>query len=441
MSFVQFFNILWVRRGIILLCALCCFGGAVFVAKILPARYEAKSRVMMDLFKPDPVTGEVITSQFARAYVKTQVELIKDYRIAGQVVDELSWANSPTLAAQYGARGAADTRDFRRWLAQRVIDSTNVGLIEGSNILEIGYTSTGPEAARKVADTIRKAYVDQMLSLRREDAANNAEWFRNQAKRIRDELSAAEKRKADFERENNIVLADDDKTDSESTRLAALASTAPAQAVAGPVISLGSNGPSPQLAQANAAIAAAERVLGPNNPDLIDLRRQRDAIAAASVPARAAAAAAASGPSIASLYNAQQAKVLAQRGKVNEARQLAADVAVLRDQYLKTSARAADLSQQGESTETGLTLLGNAVAPTSPSFPRWPLVIIGSIGLGFGLGVVLALATELLSRRVRGVDDLQIEGVPVLGIMARPARLRRGLFSFWRRRPLEEAYA
>ena len=136
---------------------------------------------MMDLVKPDPVTGQVTAApSFARAYTKTQIELIKDYRVAGQVVEDLGWLNDPNMITQYDMRGPGDDRDFRRWAAQRVIDGTGASLIEGSNILEISYTSNSPEAARTVADALRNAYIDTNLSFRRVYARRTAEWYEAQ---------------------------------------------------------------------------------------------------------------------------------------------------------------------------------------------------------------------------------------------------------------------
>lgn len=424
MSIAQFFRILWARRWIILATTLVCFVAAVLVARSFPPRYQASSRVMLNMFKPDPVTGEAISSGFARAYVKTQGELIRDYRIAGKVVDDLDWAQNPQLLAAYDRRDPSDQRDLRRWLAQQVMDNTDTKLVDTSNILEIQFTSNSPDQAARIADTVRQAYVDQALSFRRDDAANNADWFRKQAGRIRAELTAAEQRKTAFERANGIVLADND-TDTDSARLNALAGAAPPPAAAQAAVAQAAV--SPQLEAANAAIANAEKVLGPNNPELLAMKRQRDAIVSTVASVRAAApAAVASGPSITSLYSAQQAKVLAQRGKVAEAQQLSADVRVLRDQYTKTAARAAELQQQGESNETGLELLGSAVVPTSPIFPKWSLVIFGSLGLGFALGLLASLVVELLGRRVRGAEDLTFRDVPVLGVMAKTKRPRRG---------------
>ena len=187
-----------------------------------------------------------------------------------------------------------------------------------------------------------------------------------------------------------------------------------------------------QLAQIDAQIAGAAKTLGPNNPQLLAMQRQRAAVASAAAQEAAAARAAAprsvsSGPSAIAMYQEQQQKVLARRDKVNEAQSLGVDVAVLRDQFNKAAARAAELQQQASSTESGITLLGSAVAPSRPTFPNIPLIIFGSLGMGLALGIMTALVVELLSRRIRGIDDLEYVGVPVIGVMSRDRNATRRL--------------
>lgn len=425
MNFSQFFRVLWARRLIVIGVTLVCFVAAFAVAKILPPRYEAKSRVMLDVVKPDPVTGEVIASQFARAYTRTQVELIRDESVAGKVVDAFGWEQSPQLLAQYQSRPRENTMDFRRWLAQRVIDSTNVSLLEGSNILEITYTSTSPENSRRIADTLRQAYIDQTIAFRRETAARNAAWFRSQAAEVRQQLETAENRKTAFERSNGIVLQDDNRG-TEETRLAALAATTPSQQISAAAMAASQPPPSSgQLAQVEAAIVSAARTLGPNHPDLQALQQQRGVLASAVARETSAArqasqpASGPTGPSIGQLYSQQQARVLAERGKVTEAQRLGTDVSVLREQFARTMSRSGELDQQAASNEAGMTVLGNAVAPSSAAFPKMPLVVFGSLAFGFALGILVALLAELLSRRVRSVEDLEVTGVPVIGVMSR----------------------
>jgi len=421
MSFLQFFRILWARRFIIVGSTLACFGIALLIAKLLPARYEADSRVMLDVVKPDPVTGQVIATQFARAYTKTQTELIRDYRVTGAVVDALNWTSSPQLVAEYNARPSGDTRDLRRWLAAKITEGVSAKLIEGSNILEITFSTTSPETARVVADAVRAAYIDQSLAFKREGAMKTAAWYDGQVLKVRGELAQADARKTAFERTNRIVLQED-QSDTESARLRALSSAVAAPVTPAAAAAAAPIGPSATLlGQVDAQIATLATTLGPNHPQLVALRQQRTAVAAAAARERAAsrpAAIAASGPSLAGQVAAQTGRVIAQRDKVENLRRLAADVTVLRDQYTKTAARAADLRQEAESNETGLTLLGSAVAPEDPVFPNMPLIIIGSLALGLGLGVLASLGLELASRRVRGVEDLAVAGVPVIIVLS-----------------------
>lgn len=430
MSIFQFFRILGARWAIIAITLAAALVAAIMVIKLVPPRYEARSRVMLDIFSADPVTGEQMAANSARAYISTQSEMIRDYRVVGRVVDRLGWTGSASLSQAYQQSGSE--MDFRRWLAQRIIDNTTVSALPGSNILEITYSGNQPEAAATIADALREAYEDQTILFRQQAAARNAEWFRRQTTELREQLTVAERRKAEFERANGVLL-NDDNTDTDSARLAALASAPPPMQMttAGPAVPAVSPSQG-QLAQIDAAIAAASQQLGPNHPDLQNMQRQRAVIAANAArelsAARAAAAAATprtTGPSAAAMFDAQRSRVLAQRGKLAEARQLLTEVTGLRAQLARTSERAVQLDQEAQATETGLTRLGSATAPDAPSFPRTIPVLLGSIALGLGLGVLLALLVELLNRRVRSVDDLMIGDVPVIGVLPSAAAPRR----------------
>ena len=428
MSIGQFFRMLWAKRLLIGAVTAASLFLAIFVSWVMPPRYEATSRVMLDIVKPDPVTGEVIASQWARAYVKTQIELIRDYRVAGKAADQAGWLDSPILAEEYRESGMADDMDFRRWLAQRIIDNTEADLVAGSNILEITYSSTSADPAARLADLVRDAYVEQTLAFRQEAARRNAEWFQEQTETLREELAAAQQRKTEFERENGVILTDD-LVDTDTARLRALASSPPpmqTQTMTGGAVAPSSG----QLAQIDAAIAAASQTLGPNHPDLQQLRQQRSAIASAVARENAAQPRmVTSGPSLGSLYSAQQAKVLENAGAAGEARRLATDVLVLRDQYQKTAARAAELEQEAQSNESGLTLLGDAVAPQMRAFPRYPQIAAIALAFGLGIGVLLAIALELLWRRVRGVEELNMLDAPVFGVMSQEPTQSSSAFS------------
>jgi polysaccharide biosynthesis transport protein len=436
MSISQFLRILLMRRQIVIVALLASILAGVAIIKLIPKQYEASSRVLLEIIRPDPVTGEVMSSSFARAYTKTQIELIKDYRVAGRAVDKLGWLGSADMAAQY--QQSNSDQPYRRWLAGLIMSGTEAKLIEASNILEIVYRGASPEAAARIANALREAYEEQTIQFKRQDAQKNARWFREQTAALRTQLIEAERRKAEFEKANDILLGDDNM-DTDTARLQALAASSPAPPMMAAPMPAQVSGPAQmQLAQVDAAIAAASRTLGANHPDYIALLRQREIAASAAAQERSAAAANArssapvsTGPSVGAMFNAQREKVLAQRGKLAEAKQLQNDVAVLRAQLNETQVKGAKEEQEAQSVDAGLTLLGSATPPDEAVFPRTIPVMLGAVVLGLGLGILLALLFELLNRRVRGPDDIMIDGVPLIGVIqgrvtqSEPRRLSR----------------
>ena len=178
MSLVQFLRMLYARRMIVLATLLSCVITATLTAFILPPRYEAQSRLMLDVLKPDPVTGQVMSNNFMRAYTVTQIEMIKGSAVAGRVVDQLGWAEDPAMLARYAKENTDPGADARLWLARQVSDNIKADVMEGSNILEITYDGPSPEAAKQMTDLIKAAYKDEALEAKRKSASEDAEWFR-----------------------------------------------------------------------------------------------------------------------------------------------------------------------------------------------------------------------------------------------------------------------
>ena len=167
MSLIQFLRMLYARRMIVLATLLSCLITATLTAFILPPRYEAQARLMLDVLKPDPVTGQVMSNNFMRAYTVTQIEMIKGTAVAGRVVDQLGWANDPSMLARYAKENTDPGADARMWLARQVSDNIKANVLDGSNILEIVYDGPSAEAAKQMTDLIRQSYKDEALDAKR----------------------------------------------------------------------------------------------------------------------------------------------------------------------------------------------------------------------------------------------------------------------------------
>lgn len=431
MNLFQFLRILWAHRWVTVATTACTLIGAIIAVLIVPPRYEGVSRVMLNILKPDPVTGEVIGGAAARTYIATQTEIIKDDEVAGRAVDALNWASSPDVITQYQTTNNGGA-DIRRWLAQRIIAGTTVQVVPGTNILEIGYRASTPSEAKSMANALRDAYIESTLDTRRREATRTADWYAVQAEKERALLNAADAAKTAFEKENDVIMQGD--VDVDTARLRALSGQGGAAPMMAPM--LPATSPSaPQLAQLDAAIVQASKNLGPNHPQMLQLRAQRATLAqvvaqelaqSRAVAGAAAGAAAASANALQREVDAQTSKVIQKRDKIERLNQLQAEVNLRREQYNKSIARIAELRQEAAVADTGIATLAEAVMPQSPSFPNKPLILGGSLGIGFGLGVLLSLLLELFGRRVRSVEDIRSSiDAPLLAIIGGAPTARR----------------
>lgn len=433
MSIIQFLRILWARAPLILACTIFTFLGGLVVTLVVQPRYEATARVMLNVLKPDPITGRAQNMGELGAFIDTQRELIKDYRVTAPVVSRLNWETDPQKIAQYQSRPAGDNRDFKRWLAQVISDRTNAKFVSGT-IFEITFTSPYPLEAKVGAEALRQSFMEYTLAARRQDATRSAQWFSTQAEAARRSAEEAQLAKAAYERANGIVMQGDEagaQQDVESARLSALvgaAASAPTASLSAPMTV--SSQSSLQLAQIEAALAQNAEKLGPNHPQMQQLRAQRALVASVVAKEQAAARAGPSNTAIVGQISrelqAQKSKVIGQRDKIERLRQLQSEVDLRREQYKKTAERAADLMLESGVADSGMSQIGVVVTPTKPAFPNKLLILGGSFGLGAGLGLVLAVLVELLNRRVRGVEDLDFdEQVHCLAIVGSAAPKRR----------------
>lgn len=419
MSILQFLRIFWARRMIVIIAMVTSFVGSYVVTLLVSPRYEANARVMMDLVRPDPITGESV-GRAANLYFSSQIELVKDYSVTGQVVDAFGWLSDPGRIQAYQSRPASDTREFRRWLAQQVSDDTRVDM--NGPVMEITYKSGSPVGARLGAETLRTAFLEQSILARRAEAAKNAKFYAQQAEEARARAEAAETAKASYEKESGIIL-DGRQTDMDSERLAALA----AQAAAGPgaQVAQSASAAALELAQVDAKIAEVGTRLGPNHPEMQELKARRAALAKLASEEQSANSFAARGMNTMSALNsalaAQKARVLSQRDKVERLRQLQADVDLRQDQYRTAAARSAQFSMEAQAVDNGMTPLGVVVTPKDPVFPNKKLMVGGAVALGTALGLAVSLLLELLNRRVRGVEDLHLSSdIPCICVVEQP---------------------
>jgi uncharacterized protein involved in exopolysaccharide biosynthesis len=428
LSLSRIWQILLKRRSIVALCVAFCLTGVVIASVVIPPIWVAHAQVLLNVVKPDPVTGEVAATNNIGAYVSTQVALITDYAVTGAVVDALNLESDPNFIQGYQNRGAGDQRDFRTWAADVIAKNIKVKPVKDSSILDIAYTGNTASGATAIANEVLKAYIKTAVSFRNQAATQNANFYEGELTKLKAKLDEALAAEAAYERSSGLVMTGT-KVDVDSERLQSLA-MAGNPLVLPPALADSTKSSELELAGVNAQIAAASKTLGPNNPQMQELMRRKAGLETLVAKDEAAVRAAdnaaqAGGGNSARQLAAQKQKVLADSDKIGRLQTLEQDVEQRRNDYQSAALKFATYRAQADQTSSTTYTPLYAHTPDSPLFPNWLLGIGGAIVLGSAMGCMLAVLLEILNRRVRVVEDLEQEfDEPVLGVIPAPTRTR-----------------
>lgn len=430
-------RILWARWPIIAIVTFGALAGGAAVVATADRQYDATARVMLNIYKPDPITGVLIGRRQIDPYLESQLAFIRDPQVVAPAVEAVGWLDDPEILNTYASRPSSDTRPLVLWLAQSVAAALDTSLVDGSNIIEIRYRGASPELAALVAGAVRDAYIAGSIAERRNAAQVDATAQAERAERIRAELAALQAKKYAMEQATGVILTPSG-ADVDSERLLTLAQPpAPGLANNLPIFAKPATLRG-RLAVIDSELMQASQALGPNHPRILEMRQMRAQLASqADAEDReaggVAAVVTANERAKAAAFNAQRERVLTQRQDALRLR-LIQDQINPKAQALKTSLQqVAYLRQLTTTTESGLTSMGDVAIVPGVAFPNAPLILGGTGGLGLVAGVIAALLTEMFNLRVRTLAGLRTAApIPVLGSM--PA-LREPSVKRQRRRP------
>ncbi len=451
MSPLQLLSILRARWKIGLAILLLTVVTTIAVSVNLPKGYTATSAVLVDI-RPDPVAGVVVQGgTAAAAYLATQMDIMVSDRVARRVVQNLKLAENPDTRQQW-MEGTQGTGDIEAWLAGLLSKKLVVTPSRESSVVSVSYSAGDPNFAALIANAFVQAYVDTTLDLRVDPAKRYSSFFDERSKQLRDDLEAKQTKLSAYQRERGI-LGNDERFDIETARLTELSS----QLVTLQALSADSSSRSAQARVAadrmqevltnptvNGLRAEASRLearvqemsarLGESHPQLIELKanlgevrsrlqteigRVSSSVSVANSINRGREA------EIRAALEAQRVKLLKMKGERDDLAVLQRDVESAQRSYDAILARLSQTSLESQNTNTNISVLSPAAAPTSPSSPKVALNTILAIAVGTMLAVAAALLVEWVDRRVRTTDDVVAAlDLPMIGVMPKPGARR-----------------
>lgn len=448
MNLRQFFLILFARRWLMAATILSTMAVAAVVTLLLPPRYTASASIVIDFKTLDPVSGNILPAQLLPGYLATQLDIISSRNVALKAVDALKLTEDPAerKAFEEDAEGSGSIRD---WIADSLLKDVKVEPSRESSMVTIAYHSRNKERAVAVVNAIVRAYIDTSLDLKVEPARQTTAFFDEQLQLLKKSLHAAQRKLSAFQLEKGIT-ATDERYDVENARLSELSAqlvSAQAQSVestsrrrqldeslakgaSADVLTEALNNPLIQtlknsVAQAESKLGDLSKRVGPSHPQyqaaLAEVNEAKRKLAdEMSVVARSVHATSSINSqregTLRGAVAAQKAHVLEIKKQRDEAGLLAREVDNAQRAYDTAMTRFTQTRLESQSNQTNISVINPAVAPTRPSFPKWPLTIGLAAVVGAALAIGLALVAEMMDRVVRCEEDvLQALSAPVLG--------------------------
>jgi chain length determinant protein EpsF len=428
----------------------------IVVTLALPKSYESTISLLLDNRDEQSLTGTVPSARDRTGFMQTQMDIVTSQRVARQVVDDLKLADDPRAKEAFADAGARG--DIRDWLANGLLAGLKVDSSQ-SSVIRLSYSSSDPKMATQVANAFGKAYMSTTLDLRVGPTKQATAWFDEQLKGLRADFEAAQDRLAKFQKEKGIIVIDE-RLDVENARLAELSTQALAaqnmtyeSASRSTIAARNASNPDSipevlgnpliqalktDIARAEAKLQELSTRLGPNHPQY---RQQASEIGALRSRMNAEVGRVVAGvrnvtaqnrareESLLKALEAQRQRVIEMRDAKNGAFVLQRDAETAQKAYEAALSRYLVNKVESGARQTNVTVLNPATEPTRPAKPRFFL----NLALGLAMGLVLCLAAvfllELLDRRVRSRDDLEIGlDAPLLGTLQpwTPSRLLGG---------------
>lgn len=437
------------RRWIVLV-TLVAFGLAYLFVTIIPPRYTAEAKVLLEngetyYTRPDKEAPQQPPTLDAEA-VESQVQIVTSRDLARRAIRDLGLIGNPEFDPLAGGLNPVSRvlvllglqRDPAKMTAEdRVLETFYDRLIVYSvaktRVLSIQFVSENPDLAAKAANEVATLYIEQQEEAKKQSAKLASVWLAPQIEALRAKVAAADAKVEAYRGRSGLLMGTNNNlytaqqlADLATQLSAARAISADRSAKAKLIRQMMREGRvfdisevannelirkiAEQHVTLRGQLALEARTLLPGHPRIKELTAQ---VADVDNAMRTAADKTARGlendariasgrvRELSAIVDAQKDTVATGNGDEVELRALQRDSTSARDQLesFMQKYRAAVARDIANASPADARVISRAVAPQLPSFPKKvPTLLIATLA-GFFLSLGVVTARELLSRR------------------------------------------
>jgi capsular exopolysaccharide synthesis family protein len=443
----------WLITGI----AVACLLAAIVISLMITPLYRAQSTIEVN---PEGVKvvsekmGEVQPSAGNdRAFLNTQVGLLKSRSLAERVARSTNLANNEALFDQDLPRQAREGA-----AAGLVQGSVTVAPQRDSSLISIAVESDNPELAARLANAYADNFIQSNMERRYEATSYARNFLQQRIAAVKTRLEQSERQLVDYAKKmgiitfsvdtggtgsvrqeqsidaatliqtnNNLSAAKSDRIAAEQRYRQAAGAQSRVAAISDPTV----QGLGQQRAALEAQYQQKLALYKPDFPEMVQLRSQIDSLSK-EIARQSSSVSGSTSSSLQADYQAALARENALQAKVNEGKAallalrersiqytiLQREVDTNRSLYDALLQRFKEVGVAGGVGANVVSVVDRAQVPGGPFKPNLPLNIMIGLGIGLLLGLGTAFSIEWIDDTIKTPDDLGTKlGLASLGVI------------------------
>lgn len=442
MTIKQFLSIVLSRKRLLIAVFFSVVALVTGISFLLSKHYVAQAMISIDAGNADPISSLSIAGQSSpqQNYLGTQASILSSHNTAKKVVQAMKLATSADIQARYFSATGAELAGIEDWLATILLKDLTVETGKDSNTISISFESLDPYFAAMVTNNFIEAYKKMVIEGKVGLASQNEAFFKTQIDELKLALEDKQKTLSDYQKEHGIIASTDDRIDLENQKMIALsAQVASAQSdYISARAQLNQSGrltietmTNPVIQQLTVQLAEQEKTLnelsqkeGPNHPayrqaviqiastksKLQELKKQYSDVQARTVD------------NMQKRWDDQQSELTLQKQKILDMKDKLTQLDILQRgidnaqrNYNMVMQKWSESVMQANANLNNITVLQHAVPPIKPASPNIVFNVFISLFLGLFLGVTINYILDLLDRKIRCTDDIDLLfQVPIL---------------------------